>query len=389
MPEFEKLTACLPQPPAWVWNWTGLRSCGLAPLFDRMAETPQHAPWHGEGDVYRHTVLVCEALARLPAFRALDERRRQVLAVAALLHDEGKIRCTRQEYGVIDAPGHAASGAASVRRLLWQDFGLSGNAQLRAFREAVCLLIRHHSLPLHLLEREDNIRHIRRLAACGETAPDFSLEMLCLLAEADVRGRIADDCPALLDEIQLSAALAEEAGCLKSPYAFPSACTRRAYLSGRNVWPEQTLYDDAWGEVILMCGLPGTGKDTWIAENHPELPVVCMDDIRRQMNIAPTDEQGRVVQAAREQARVHLRAKQPFIWNATDITPLQRCKQVDLFEDYGASVRIVYLETSWAENLRRNAGRTRRVPENVIDRMLTKLIPPEPGEARHVDWINT
>lgn len=97
--------------------------------------------------------------------------------------------------------------------------------------------------------------------------------------------------------------------------------------------------------MILMCGLPGTGKDTWIGKNHPELPVVCMDDIRRQMGIKSTDNQGQVVQAAREQARVYLRAKQPFIWNATGITAMLREKQIRLFEEYHASVRIVYLET--------------------------------------------
>lgn len=64
------------------------------------------------------------------------------------------------------------------------------------------------------------------------------------------------------------------------------------YLSGRNVVPEQPLYDDSWGEVILMSGLPGTGKDTWIMPNRLHMPVISLDDIRREIKIKPTDGQG-------------------------------------------------------------------------------------------------
>lgn len=116
------------------------------------------------------------------------------------------------------------------------------------------------------------------------------------------------------------------------------------------------LYEDTWGEVILMCGLPGTGKDHWIRDNYPDLPVVSLDDLRLEMDVEPTEAQGRVVQAARERAKELLRAKHPFIWNATSLTAL-RAQQIELFERYHARVRLVYLETVWEENLRRNASR--------------------------------
>lgn len=66
--------------------------------------------------------------------------------------------------------------------------------------------------------------------------------------------------------------------------------------------------------------------------------------------------------------------------------PVMRCLQnfplfmylffISLFEDYGAAVRIVYRETGWEENLRRNADRTDSVPESAVEDMLGKLIPP-------------
>lgn len=387
MEEWMKLLACLPEAPDFRWKWDQIRNAQLASLFERMKTTPQQEQWHGEGDVWTHTQMVCEALCGLEGFRALPDRQRQELALAALLHDVGKIFRTRLEDGLLVSPGHGAAGAQEVRQILWKEFGLSGESEKQNIRETICLLIRYHTAPLHFMDQKDPHLRVRRLAANGELVPDFSLRMLCLLAEADVRGRICADRDAMLDEIQMSMELAAEADCLDGAFHFPSDVTEHAYLSGGNVWPEQELYDDSWGEVIVMCGLPGTGKDTWIRKYCPDLPVVSLDDIRRRMGVDPTDNQGEVIQAAKEQAKTYLRAKQPFVWNATSITPMLRGKWCRLFEEYHASARIVYLETAWQENMRRNEGRKYNVPVNVIERMMSSLTLPERHEARHVEWI--
>ena len=81
-----------------------------------------------------------------------------------------------------------------------------------------------------------------------------------------------------------------------------------------------------------------------------------------------------------------MRKKQPFVWNATCLSPLIRRKQVSLFESYHARVRIVFLETGFETGLERNRGRRHAVPEAVIGRMLDELVPPEQYEAQTVDW---
>ncbi len=386
MSELERLLACLPGPPGFVWDWAGLKGIPvLRDWFARMEKTPQDPRWHGEGDVWTHTGLVCEALAGLAAFRALPEEERRALALAALLHDVGKVRCTREAEGQWVSPHHGRVGAQLVRSLLWREFALCGTGPAQRLREAVCLLVRHHALPLHLLRDEDAPRHALRLAAEGELVPLFRLRSLCLLAEADTLGRVAPDTRERLDDVQLSLVLAEEEDCADGPYPFPCPRTQRALFSGTRAWKGQALHDDSWGEVTLLCGLPGTGKDTWIRENAPGLPVVSLDDLRLALGVPPEENQGRVVQAARELAREHLRARRPFVWNSTSLTP-RRAAQVDLFEDYHARVRILYLETPWEENLRRNADRPRPVPEAVIGTMLDRLEPPGRGEAQTVEW---
>lgn len=41
-------------------------------------------------------------------------------------------------------------------------------------------------------------------------------------------------------------------------------------------------------DVIVMCALPGAGKDTYI-DRHLKLPVLSLDDIRRENKIDPSD----------------------------------------------------------------------------------------------------
>lgn len=353
---------------------------GIAEFWEEMGTTPQNPRFHGEGDVLTHTRLVVEALTKVESFHRLPEAQQEILFLAAALHDAGKTVTTRLEDGAWVSPHHGAVGAQMVRQFLWKDCGLCGTPEKQAFREGVCSLIRHHTLPVHAFDREDGILQLARFAESPAT-----VEMLCLLAEADILGRIAPDTQELREQVLLTAALAEENGCLHAPMEFASNITKRAWFSGRNVTPLHPLYDDTWGEVILMSGLPGTGKDTWIRQNCDK-PMISLDEIRKELGIAPTENQMAVVQEARQRAKVLLRKKQGFVWNATNLTQTVRSEQIGLFESYGASVRIVYLEADWQTNRARNRNRDAVVPEEKLEKMLSILEPPVPWEARNVEW---
>lgn len=224
------------------------------------------------------------------------------------------------------------------------------------------------------------------MAADCELCRDFSIILLCILVQADVRGRIAPDTEELLERMALCRQEAEALGCLYGAGTFADPFTQRAYFQERRVWRAQSLYNDTWGEVILLSGLPGTGKDAWLAKITSRLPMISLDQLRKTMGLAPTDAQERVIQAAMEQARQYLRAQMPFIWNARNLTESMRGKLIRLFESYGAAVRIVYLETGWGENLRRNASRHDAMPEPLMEDMLGRLVPPQRWEAQYVDW---
>ena len=354
-----------------------------------MSGCPQDPTFHGEGDVWTHTKMVCEELVKLKSFRVLPNEKAQAVFLAALLHDIGKIPTTKWEDSRWISPNHTLVGSKMARDFLWRDLDLCGTVEKQQFRETVCNLIRYHGIPPHVVDDAQGERKLRAIASNGMLCPTFDVELLCILCEADARGRVCAD-PAdkvrMLEQLQLCRELAIESGCFDAPFPFASDYTRFSYLDGKDIAPEAELYDDTWTEVILMSGLPGTGKDTWIREHYSDLPMISLDEIRKEMKISPTENQGKVLEIARERAKQLLRKRQPFVWNATNVSPMIRGKLISLFHQYHAATRIVYLETPWREQLRRNAGRVERVPERAISHMMREMVLPEVKEAVCVEW---
>jgi len=369
-----------PQPPEWgvVWDALAARFTWLR----AMAGVPQEPAHHGEGDVFVHTRMVAETLAAMPAWRALPPDERSLLFAAALLHDVAKPACTRTELdGSITSRGHARAGATMTHALLWNGNGLATPPPF-AWRDAVARLVRHHGLPLWFWDKDDPPRAV--IAAIMVTR----LDHLALLAEADARGRICTDQAGLLERIDLFRAFAHEQQCFATPRIFASDHSRFVYFQRHNPDPTYTAFDDTRCEVIIMAGLPGAGKDTWVRTHRADWPVVSLDAIRRELGIAPEDAQGAVVQTARERARVWLRQGTSFVWNATNITRAVRGQVLDLCAGYGARLHIVYLDAPRDLLLARNCARSHPVPETVIQRLIGKLEAPDLSEAHQVTWID-
>jgi predicted kinase len=369
----------VPRPPDWSVDWSAVEAA--FPELRELAGCRQDARWHAEGDVLTHTRLVVDALCDDPDWRALDAGPRALVFLAAVLHDIEKPATTREQDGRIVSPHHAPRGARRARWLLADRLADGGQALALTDREAVVRLVRRHTAPMHVPDRADPARAVITLSHQAHC------QRLAILARADLRGRRADDVDEKLAAVDLFADLARAQGCWDRPRPFASPQTRFAYFQGRDVAPETALFDDTWGEVVLMSGLPGAGKDTWLATHEADRPQVSLDAIREVLQIAPTAHQGRVAQVAREEARQHLRARRPFVWNATNITVHHRRDLVRLFADYGARVRIVYVDAAPGTAIARQAGRARRVPARVITQLAAKLEVPDTTEAHRVEWV--
>ena len=366
-------------------DWSAVESW-LDPIVpaESLAATPQDAAFHAEGDVWTHTKMALEALVATPGYAALDAVGRQIVAAGVLLHDIGKPSTTRLDPlgEKLISRGHSARGDNLARVALWR-CGVPFGA-----REHVCALIHHHQVPFFGITKPDPARLAIRLSLVTRN------DWLTAVADADGRGRRCAD-PAdqarIVEHCALWAEHCRELGILDRPQAFASPHTQRVYFESQSIaggggrLPGVLAYDDTTCEVILMSGLPASGKDHHLRMRYPELPVISLDALRDELEADHGD--ATVIAEARERARGYLRAGTSFAWNATNLTASLRGQLIELFRSYRARVHIVYVEGTAAEQHARNRARTTPVPAAVIDRMLVRWAVPDPTEAHQITYL--
>lgn len=350
----------------------------------RMRGSTQDPVHHAEGDVWTHVRMVVEELVSSDAWRSEDEADRLVLFAAALLHDVAKPATRREEDGRITNRGHSAAGAIDARGILWR-MGFPFDA-----RERVCAIVRAHQTPFWLLDREP--WEATRILC--ETSLSVEPRLVAIHAEADARGRACSDRQTLIDGCDLYRQAAEELGCLDGPFPFASDADRfRYFRAPERRRPDDAVYDttDPGFAVTVTSGLPGSGKSTWVGAatgrggSLEGQPIVCLDAIRRRMGVDPAKEQGSVIQAAKEEARVLLRQRRPFVWDATNLSRELRGVATPLFADYGARVRIAYVEASAEDAASRNRSREDVVPEAAMARMMRRWEVPTLAECNELE----
>ena len=361
-----------PSAPDWKIELSSIESLPWVPELKVCPQSPTH---HAEGDVWTHTCMVVDALVGLPEFRRLPELEREVLYRAAWLHDLAKPECTRHESEGITARGHALRGSFKARRWLWEQ-GYSPPQ-----RERVCGLIRHHMEPFWLIEREDAVLRLLRIAESTRC------KHLALLARADALGRLCEDRQQMLDNIALFEELAREWGVWESPFEFDSGAARLSYFrSGGD--PRRVVYFRPRCRVTVLSGLPASGKDHWVARHASHLGQLSLDDLRHHLGLSFRGGQHEVVQQARARARDYLRRGESFCWNATHLSRDLRERTLSLALDYQAEVAICYLEAPVEVLMRRNQKRDQPVPAEALERMIRRWEPPSSYEAHEVtyDW---
>ncbi len=353
------------------------------PSLELLKPTPQDPYYHAEGDVWTHTKMVCDSLVEQNDYWQSGQDEQFIMFYSALLHDIAKPACTKYEEDKITSKGHSKRGAIDVRIDLWKKetpFHL---------RESIANIINCHQVPFFAFNQKskDNqaIRTPEFLA--HQLSWQMPIHLLINVAKADMLGRTFIGKQQSMDEINLFQELCLEENCLYNPKKFFNDNTRMKYFSSQGaISPDYEFYAENGSKVIVLCGLPASGKNTWIEKNNLDIPIISFDDAKEKYGLKENDNIGFAIHETIDEAKKLLREKKPFIWNSTNINPQMRKKTLDLLYSYNATVEIVYLETDEKTLKLRNTKRNTSLTNKRIDEMLFKWDVPTPIESHTIKY---
>ena len=180
--EIRKL-ALSPQPSAGMYV---LQDTGWVDNLPELAGTigvEQEARWHPEKDVFEHQAQASDVAARLAVENGLDEDSREVVVLAAMMHDLGKQVSSRVENGRIVSGGHEDTGAPLAESLL-KRLGYPEKTI-----ERITPIVREHMM-LHSTVGTPSASALRRLRRRLGKATVQEWAVVCA---ADVTGRSGAD----------------------------------------------------------------------------------------------------------------------------------------------------------------------------------------------------
>ena len=140
----------------------------------------------------------------------------------------------------------------------------------------------------------------------------------------------------------------------------------------------------------MLSGLPASGKDHYIHTHFDaDTPVISLDDIREELDISPTENQGRVVQMAKEQSKEYCRQKQSFVWNATNISRNMRSTLINTWLPYHPKIHLIFVFKNINQALRDNTGREKefKISNQRIMHMFDKVQYPSILECHTLEIV--
>ena len=151
------------------------------PELQNIINVPQDPTWHPEGDVWIHTMLALDSMAK--ELENISEKQKLKFMFAILCHDFGKATTTAfdEKKGRLRAIGHEAAGVEPTKSFLYR---LSSE---HSFIESILPLIEYHLMPSQFFKNAAKSRAIRRLAT------KVNIEELVTVAKADFLGRTSKE----------------------------------------------------------------------------------------------------------------------------------------------------------------------------------------------------
>lgn len=368
------------------FNWDRIETI---PEFKKLKSCEQSPKWHGEGNAWIHTKLVCEAAVNICKENHWEHEEGYVslLLTSALFHDIGKCVTTRQgKDGRWHSYGHEFESEKITRRLLWDcdyDTGLR-------FREKVCALVKYHMIPLQIFESKTIMEKIVEIS---QEIPSWYI--LLFLKKCDVLGSLQED------EVSKKADLVKLDSLEKTTYEMN--CLYKPFNNYLNEYKE--YLDDCNKpkiDVAVIIGLPGAGKST-ISEklaNDDNSPfngarIISRDTIRYELGfvkegqkaILSKQKENDVTDEFNDRVLKAAKARLPIILDNLNIKRKYRDGYKSLLSNYDVTWHYYYVEApTFNDNLERRQG---EVPKMVMCQMMNDLEMPMHDEFNKITYIKT
>lgn len=128
-------------------------------------------------------------------------------------------------------------------------------------------------------------------------------------------------------------------------------------------------------ELVLLCGIPGSGKSTWRAVNLDATHVVVSKD-RMPRSARKQVRQDRELRAA-------LGAGRPAVLDNTNLTRADRAAAIAIAAEFSVPCRAVVVTAPIDVALARHAARAgeARVPDGIVCQMANRWEPPSIAEG--------
>ncbi len=133
--------------------------------------------------------------------------------------------------------------------------------------------------------------------------------------------------------------------------------------------------------IVVLAGLPGSGKSTWLKQTSG---VLSSDAVRRLLADDETDQtiHSQVFQTIRYLLEQRLAIGRPVTYiDATNLTPEERRPYIEIAQARGCDIEAVFFDMPLDVCLERNARRHRVVPADALAKMAAKLVPPSVEEG--------
>ena len=303
-------------------------------------------PYHLEGSVFTHTMLVINQLED-----GNDVVSQHVL-IAALLHDIGKpisrkINIEKERVNFFGHEPMSAFLALDIVDHIVKDFKLK-SINKRLLIEMIAL----HTEGFKLNEKQLTERLINNHALSG---------YLTLLSNADQHGRFYEDEGRLKKSLEIK--------------------------TKDNFHSENT--------VILMVGLPCSGKSTIIKEKYKDFAILSRDDIVMELgakqNILDYNtafrsvNQEEVDQILEKRKREYIKKKLNVVIDMTNMSRKSRRKRLSGFKGYEKHAHVVM--TSLLNIKERDKNREGKgIPDHVFENMSKSFYPPLYDEFDEIHW---